>query len=356
MPIATVDYDPFAAPPVPPSSFGGGPSRLPLPRQSQAPADVTGPPLKSVIPGVAAQPNTGPSGSAGMPTPGTIQNGYKFKGGNPSDMTSWDQLHGEDFLQSLPLARQAYIRGVVRGDVVNPSGFVMAKPEMQLAIAQAMQYDPTFSQTLWPTRVSMRQDVAKGKFGQNLNALNTAIQHTGLLADDIPKVWGVQAPMVGKAVNYIGNLAEDWSGRPGITQYRNVVNALSHELRRTYAQTGAGSQADLDAFDAGMGEDLSAEQKQAALKQQMQLLAGKANAIFEQYKQAMGPNMPPLKVLAPQSIAVLKKMGMNPTELGFHPSAWVPEAAIATLKANPKTAPLFDQHFGQGAAEQVLGE
>lgn len=336
------------------SAQSSGPATS-FPGTSSAPS-VTARPLAPPLAPAAAPPSATSPGLPNGPSVGTVEGGLRFKGGDAGIPESWEPVHGDEFLQTLPPQQRALVQGIVRGDVANPSGFAMAKPYWQQAIAQAMQYDPTFSQTLWPTRVGMRQEVAKGKFGQNLNALNTAIQHTGLLADDIPKVWGVQAPLVGRAVNYVGNVAEDWSGEPGITQYRNVVNALSHELRRTYAQTGAGSQADLDAFEKGMSEDLSGPQKMAAVKQQMQLLAGKANAIYEQYRQTMGPHMPPLKVLAPQSVAALRKMGMNPLELGFHPSSYIDERAIQMLRANPKTAPLFDKHFGAGAAQQILSE
>jgi hypothetical protein len=349
MPWVTDDSPPSNG--APPPSMPGQGMGTPMPSPSLGPSPA--PQRQPVTPGA---PPPSQASTPGVPTVGTLQGGYKFKGGDPGSEGSWEAVHGDDFLQTLPPQQQALVKGIVRGDIANPSGFAMAKPYWQQAIAQAQQYDPTFSQTLWPVRASMRQDVAKGKFGQNLNALNTAIQHTGLLANDIPGVWGEQIPLIGKAVNYVGNTAEDLGGDPRITQYRNIVNALSHELRRTYAQTGAGSQADLDSFEKGMSENLSTPQKQAALKQQMQLLSGKANAIYEQYNQAMGPNAPPLKVLAPQSVAALKNMGMNPTDLGFHPSSWVDEKAIATLKANPKSAPFFDKHFGAGAAEQILGE
>lgn len=274
-------------------------------------------------PSAATVPSPAAAPALQGPKVGDVANGYQFTGGDPGSAENWKQLSGEDFLKTLSPTQQSLIQAMVRGDIKPPTDFALTKPYWQQAISQARQYDPNFSETLWPTRVAMRKDVAgSGKFGQNLNALNTAIQHTALLANSIPEVWGTQIPVVGKAVNAAGNTLEDWGGDPGITKYRNAVNALGHELRRTYAQTGAGSQADLDTFMEGMGENLSTEQKKAALQQQMQLLAGKANSIWEQYQQSMGGYAPPLHVLAPESVKALRAMGMDPADLGFDKNSY----------------------------------
>lgn len=255
-----------------------------------------------------------------MPLPkiGQVVSGYKYSGGNPNSQASWIPLSGDEFLSTVPPAEQPVIKAMVNGRINPPQGTVLKDPAWTQRLQWAMQYDPSFDETAWPTRVAMRKDVeGSGKQMQNLNALNTSIQHAALLNHYLDGVWGARIPVIGKLVNTVGNTAEDWSGDAGITDYRNVVNNFGHELRRTYTQTGAGSETDLKNYLDNMGENLSTDQKRGAIKTQMEMLSGKANSIAQQYAQTMGPLSEPPQVLFPATVTALKSMGMDPGSLGF---------------------------------------
>ncbi len=202
-------------PPMPEQKPRGAP---PISLPVRAPRPVASAP---VLDKVSAQPTpNAPSAVPGAPTPGAVMDGYRYKGGAPNDPENWEMLQGQDFLKTLSPQQASLIEGMVQGDIAPPTSFALTKPYWQQALAQARQYDPTFSETLWPVRSSMRKEVAMGKFGQNLNALNTAIQHTGLLAKDIPEVWGTSLT----PVNWLGNEAAALTGSPGVVEYSNAAN------------------------------------------------------------------------------------------------------------------------------------
>lgn len=253
---------------------------------------------------------------AGAPQVGYVENGYKFAGGDPNNAASWQRLAGDQYLQSLPQDQQAMVKGLVSGDIQPPTNYAMKLPYWQNMISSAARYDPSFSETVWPTRVKMRVDAHTGKMGQQINALNTALQHANVLYNDI----GGTTSTSFTPYNWVANEASQMFGDPGPTNYDNASSALGHELRRVYAQVGAGSQADLDKFDENMSRNGSREQKVGALRTQMQLLTGKLNAIWDQYRDAMGPNAPALSVVHPESVKALSNMGFKAEDLGIDPA------------------------------------
>lgn len=301
-----------------------------------------------------------PSGGGFVPPkPGEVRMGYRFKSGDWQNQDNWEQLHGEDYLKSLnDPTRAALIRQMVRGDLQPPSSFAIAKPYWQNVINQANTYDPNFSEANWAVRTNMRKQVsAGGQFANNLNAINTAIQHAANLSDKAKGVFGMQVPLLGSTLNWLGNKGMAMSGDPRITGYSSNMIDLAHELRRVYTQVGGGSQADLNAYEASMAPWLSTGQKNEALRTQMQLLAGKANSIYEQYIQGMGPNAPPLHVLNREAVQAMYHMGMTPDDLGFTAGSYAdlpPQKAIDALKANHKLSGDFDRKYGANWSRVVL--
>jgi hypothetical protein len=283
------------------------------------------------------------SGEVDMPAPaiGAVVNGYKFGGGDPNKQTSWVPVTGDEYLSSLPPDRAMFAKNMAEGKIPYPGSFALKSPQWLGIIKDAQHYDPTFDATLWPARVKMRVDANSGKIGQNVNAINTAIQHAGVDFEKSKDVAGYGGFPLAQTVNWVVNKYKESSGDPGVTNYDNAMAALAHELRRVYAQTGAGSQADLDKFEKNLSPNMSDEQKRGAIKTQMQLLVGKINSVRDQYKNAMGPTSAPLQILHPETIVALKSLGFSPEDLGLSPDEF--EAAPSSPTQPPSA-------FGMKAA------
>jgi hypothetical protein len=79
-----------------------------------------------------------------IPQPGSVVDGYRFKGGNPNDQGAWEEVHGDDALAGLPPAQAAQVRAIAEGRMTFPSGRAMTDPHWQQLLGDVARYDPSF--------------------------------------------------------------------------------------------------------------------------------------------------------------------------------------------------------------------
>jgi hypothetical protein len=77
------------------------------------------------------------------------------------------------------------------------------------------------------------------------------------------------------------------TGDPRIVAFNTAKQAVADEMTRVFRGTG-GSNADIEGWEKNLNAANSPEQLNAAIKQGVNLLASRANAIGEQYKKGMG--------------------------------------------------------------------
>jgi hypothetical protein len=98
---------------------------------------------------------------------------------------------GEDYLATLPGPRASLIRSIARGDQAVPA---YSRGGRQL-LEQVNQYDPTYSQSIAPSRTATRKAFAIGKQGDAVTALNTLPGHVKNLNSSIDAVNGFNTGM-----------------------------------------------------------------------------------------------------------------------------------------------------------------
>jgi hypothetical protein len=233
----------------------------------------------------------GAGGGAGAPAGGGAQ---PAAGGGP---------HGDDFLKSMPPALGAQVKALAEGKMAFPAGFALKSPYWQAMISRVAQYDPSFDAVNYNARSKTRNAFTSGKEAQQVNALNTAIGHLGELADVGEAVHQGNIPLVNSLVNKLASAVGD----PSLTNFKAVRDRVVDEVTRLYRGTG-GAESDVKRGLENFSPDASPEQRHGAIKETVNLMRSKMDALEDQYKQGMGTTTQGLTLLNPKAKAVLDKV------------------------------------------------
>jgi len=224
-------------------------------------------------------------------------------GTQPQTSVQPTDLHGDDFLKTLPPAIATEIKAYADGRLPFPSGFAVSK--LQPLIQAVSQYDPSFDATNYNARNKARTDLTSpsGTGGKTINALNTAISHAGRLSDLIEALGNNDIP----AANYVANLWNKEIGGTKVTNFEAVQPQLMKEIERAWRGTG-GSQTDIDNLRSSLGPNAGIQQQRQALQQFVELMKGKLSTTETQRDNALGPSASQVPVLFDQSKPILDKI------------------------------------------------
>lgn len=215
-------------------------------------------------------------------------------------------LHGDDFLKTLPPALATEVKALAEGRLPMPTGYSLAK--LQPLIQQVSQYDPSFDAVDYNSRSKTRAAFAGGgKTAATINNLNTAIGHAGALLDQIPGTAGHSGFPFATTVNAAQNSFMEGAGSPGVPLFKDTAGKLAEELTAVY-RGGGGAEKDVVRALETMSPNASEETKQAILKNAVDLLDSKLGALGDQYNQGMGTTRDPLQLLNAHAQGTFQKL------------------------------------------------
>lgn len=271
-----------------------------------------------------------PQGEIGMgdvPTPG-----------NPA-------LKGQQYLQTLPEGQRAMVQAMVDGRQAPPTSFALKTPYWQQMLAAANHFDPSFDQTTWGSRVKTRNSFTAGPDANNVTAINTALQHAGVVHDALANLHNTGVPLWNTIKNYWG----EQTGAPAPTNAREAVDALASEGRKVFAGTGGGNLTELNNWQKNFPINGSPAQQAGALKEFVSLLDSRLDALTDKYSRGMGRAEDKLTLLSPHARAVYQGL------TGQAPATNAPsQQAIQYLRSHPNLRADFDRKYGSGTAAQYL--
>ena len=262
------------------------------------------------------------------------------------------QVHGDAYLASLPTNIQPIVKGIAEGRIAPPTSFAMSKPYWQGVIQAVSQYDPSFDQTTWPGRVKTRTSFTGGPDAANVTAINTALQHAGVVQNALTALDNTGVP----AWNSVKNYFSQEMGNAAPTNARESIDALASEGRKIFAGTGGGNLTELENWQKNFPINGSPDQQKGALSQFVSLVDSRLDALADKYNRGMGKAEDKLNFLTPHARQVYQQLtGRQPqTDAGGAPS--IPPAAASYLKAHPETRAHFDSTFGAGSSASILGQ
>lgn len=168
-------------------------------------------------------------------------------------------------------------------------------------MSQVAQINPSYDASQFPNRQRTRIAFTSGTQGQQLNAINTAIQHLDLLKQ------AAQAVGNGSFVpgNAIYNTVRTAFGGAAPTNLATINEAIDGEVGAVIKK-GAATEGEMARQGKLSNQNSSPEQIAGRVDTTIGLLGGKANALDYQFKQAMGQN-DPTQLLTPEARSVLSK-------------------------------------------------
>jgi hypothetical protein len=245
----------------------------------------------------AARTAPGASGYIGpVATPGT--------GGDPT-------LTGDAYLATVPAYERAKIKAIAEGRVAAP------RPGTKFGeavLTKVAQYDPTFDAANSQSRLKTRTDFTSGKSAQAVNALNTAMGHL-LHLDTQAKDLGNFSTLPG-ILNPVYNAGRRVAGDTKLPAFQQTKQAASSEMRKVFAGSAGGNLTELKEWQESLDSSQSYEQLHAAIKNGVELMGSRLNALQDQYQTGMGRSDQPMQLIKPGvANATRKRFGID---LGGH--------------------------------------
>jgi hypothetical protein len=199
--------------------------------------------------------------------------------------TATSDLSGDAYLATLDKPTGALVKALAEGRKSFPSGAALRNPYWQNILTHVSNFDPGFDETSYTQRAATRRSYFAGTGGpaKSIRALNTAIGHLGMLADQIDGT----ASHGFTPLNYVENTASQVMGNHGPTQFKQTAENLASELTAVYREAG-GAEADIDRYIGQLSPNASEEQKRSAIGNTVKLLKSKLDALNYQYSQGMG--------------------------------------------------------------------
>jgi len=163
--------------------------------------------------------------------------------------------------------------------------------------------DPEHDETNFPARNKLITSFTSGPESKQINAVNTALGHVGVLSDAIDALNNSNVP----ALNAIANKLGVAIGNTPATTVQTIVHRVGPELAAAYIQGGGGEGergTTADDFSLSKGND----QLKANVAVTAKLLRSKIGSLENQYKQTMGRDDFQDRFITPEAKGTLQKL------------------------------------------------
>lgn len=182
--------------------------------------------------------------------------------------------------------QQATKTAILEGRMSPPGSFALKTPYWQSVMGGVFQDDPQWSEQ----RAQLRKSYTVGKQSTEINAINTAMGHVGVLGDAIDALNNGDI----KTLNSIGNrLGIEFGSKTGNAagMYQTIVHRVGPELSKAYIGAG-GSAGERGADEKDFDPSLAPSILKANVGTTAQLLRSKIGSLENQWDQNKAPSMP----------------------------------------------------------------
>lgn len=216
-------------------------------------------------------------------------------------------LSGDHLLSALdkPVAEQ--VKALAEGRIAFPGGFALKSPYWQRMVQLVSQYDPNFDAVNYNARAKTRNDFTSGKSAQNITSFNTAIGHLDTLDKAIEGLNNLNTmPALNGPINWAASaVSGDFQARQ--KQFETAKTAVTDELTRAFRGTG-GNVHDIVQWESQLSSANSPQALHAAVRQAVELLRSRIEAIGDQYNKGMSATSDPIRLLSKKAQETLRRI------------------------------------------------
>jgi hypothetical protein len=189
-------------------------------------------------------------------------------------------LTGDEYLGTLPIQNQSYIKGIASGEISPPVGVKGAAIK-----AMVKNYDPSWNEDIWKKRQTMRRAYEpEGKIGQQMNTASTALGHAERLLDTAERLDNYRYPAVNAVKNFLGKEV----GNSAVTDFESTRTALMGEMEK-YFKGGSPAEASVKRALEELGTNSSPQQIAAAVNAAVDLMQTKTHKYTKDWEKEFGP-------------------------------------------------------------------
>ena len=214
-------------------------------------------------------------------------------------------LHGEEYLKTLPIALQNNVKAVAEG--LQPLSIASMRTGNREALAAMVsQYSPGAFGGRYASKAAVQKDFTSGPTAKNVTSANTVIAHIGTLDEMLDALKNNDLRLVNSVVNRL----RTETGDPNVNNFDTAKQAVGNELMRVFRQVNA-SEAETKAWEERFKSSLGPDVLKGAIKTGVALLKGRIDAIDDQWKRGMETDKGFPNLISPRSKAVLDKLGLS---------------------------------------------
>lgn len=178
--------------------------------------------------------------------------------------------------------QQSTAQAIIEGRMSPPASFALKSPYWQAVMGEVFNQDPQFSEQ----RAQLRKAFTVGKQSTEINAINTAMGHVGVLSDAIDALQNNNIPALNKVANAVGVQL----GKDAVTTFKTIVHRVGPELSKAYIGAG-GSAGERGSDEKDFDPNLSPQQLRSNVAITSQLLRSKISSLENQWDQNKAPGM-----------------------------------------------------------------
>ncbi len=205
----------------------------------------------------------------------------------------------------------------------------MATPAGKVMMDHILAENPSYDASLFSVRAPTRKAFTTGTQGQQITAMNTAIEHLDQLQGAADALKNGEFKPGNAAYNYL----KETFGANAPTNYDTIKTMVDKEVEAV-ANKGVPTVQGTNEQKALAGKSASPEQLKGYIDTLIPLMGSKLNALHYQYTQAMG-DKDPFKPITPTTQSILTQRGFDPNNLTGKTSTstvGVPTNVAAALK------------------------
>lgn len=264
-----------------------------------------------------------------------VSKGINVQGDSTAPVFGDGTKSGAEYIQTIPSDEQAVVKGVLNGTKELPKGSALKSPYWQSVMASVMHADPSWNEGSFKQYADTRKYFTTGKGGVVINNISTAMQHASELMDAINDLDNGSS----RALSAAKNDTLSFFGGQGKTNFEAILTPLASELASVYKNGNAPTDQETQEWREKMTANMSKAQQMNVLRRWIDLLAGKMNAVRNQYHSSMSDMAEPLTVVNPDAREAMARISKLADKLSEKPNPETKGIGTAPIYAPGQAGP-----------------